>query len=47
MNDEITLNKSEVELLVELLDLVKLPFHAWNKYDNVMSKIYGVECNDE
>jgi hypothetical protein len=47
MNDEeITLNKTERETLQKLLDMIKLPFGGWDKYDEVMSKIYGEDTNE-
>ena len=47
MNDEeITLNKTEIETLQELLDMIELPSDSWDKYDSVMSKIYGVDINE-
>lgn len=47
MNDkEIILNETEIETLQELLDMIKMPFGAWDKYDSVMSKIYGVDINE-
>lgn len=45
-DEEITLNKTEIETLQELLNMINLPFGSWDKYDGIMSKIYGVDINE-